>query len=120
MNNYTADDIYVLNAFYLHSYCQTPQHYTFLISFLQYHGLVQEYSHFLESGELPSQVTVSDSSEEYLQDTYDYKSSGRTTYMPVFIHSRHRIKRVTFEIHILNLVFIVKIRVYQITSQQYR
>ena len=72
MNNYTADDIYVLNAYYLHQCCQTDQHYTFVISFLQYPGLVQEYLHFVNSGELPSQVSDLDSSEEYLQDTYDY------------------------------------------------
>jgi hypothetical protein len=72
MNNYTADDICMLNAFYLHQCGQTEQHYTFLISFLRYRGLVQEYSHFLNSGELPLQVTDSDSSEDHLHDTYDY------------------------------------------------
>jgi hypothetical protein len=72
MNNYIADDIYVLNAYYLHLCCQTEQHYTFLISFLRYRGLVQEYLHYLDSGELPSQVTDSDSSEDYLQNIYDY------------------------------------------------
>ena len=72
MNNYTADDIDVLNAYYLQSYCQTEQQYTFLIAFLQYCGLVQEYFHYLDSGELPSQVSDSDYSEDYLQDTYDY------------------------------------------------
>jgi hypothetical protein len=72
MNNYTADDIYVLNAYYLQSYCQTEQQYTFLLAFLRYRGLVQEFFHYLDSEELPSQVSVDDSSEEYLQDTYDY------------------------------------------------
>jgi hypothetical protein len=72
INNYTADDIYVLNAYYLQQFCQTEQQYTFLISFLRYRGLVQEYFHYLDSGELPAQVTDSDSSEDYLQDTCDY------------------------------------------------
>jgi hypothetical protein len=72
MNNYTADDIYVLNAYYLHLNCQTEAHCQFLIAFLRYRGLIQEYSHFLDSGELPSQVSTHDSSEEYLQDSYDY------------------------------------------------
>jgi hypothetical protein len=72
MNNYTADDIYVLNAYYLHLNCQTENHYQFLIAFLRHRSLVQEYSHFLNSGELPSQVSYQDSSEEYLQDTYSY------------------------------------------------
>jgi hypothetical protein len=72
MNNYTADDIYVLNAYYLQHYCQTEQQYTFFITFLRYRGLVQEYFHYFDSGELPLQVSVNDFSEEYLQDTYDY------------------------------------------------
>jgi hypothetical protein len=72
MNNYTADDIYVLNTYYLHCYCQTEQQYTFLIAFFQYRGLVQEYFHYLDSGELPSQVSINNSSEDYLQDNYDY------------------------------------------------
>jgi hypothetical protein len=72
MNNYTADDIYVLNAYYLQSYCQTEQQYIFLLAFLRYRGLIQEYFYYLDSGELPSQVSTDDSSKEYLQDTYDY------------------------------------------------
>jgi hypothetical protein len=72
MNNYTADNIYVLKAYYLQQYCQTEAQYTFLMSFLRYRRLVQEYFHYLHSGELPSQVTDSNSSEDYLQDTYDY------------------------------------------------
>jgi hypothetical protein len=71
-NNYTANDIYVLNAYYLQSYFPTEQQYTFLITFLWYRGLVQEYFHYLDSGELPSQVSSNDSFEEYLQHTYDY------------------------------------------------
>jgi hypothetical protein len=72
MNNYTADNIYMLNAYYLQQYSPTDQQYTFLIAFLRYRGLVQEYFHYLDSGELPSQVSGHDSSEDYLQDTYDY------------------------------------------------
>jgi hypothetical protein len=72
MNNYTADDIYVLNAYYLQQHCQTESQYSFVIAFLRYRGLIQEYFHFLDSGELPSQVSDSDQSEDYLQDTYDY------------------------------------------------
>jgi hypothetical protein len=72
MNNYTADDIYVLNAYYLQQCCQTEQQYTFLIAFLRYRRLVQEYFHFLDSGELPLQVTDSDFSEDYSQNTYDH------------------------------------------------
>jgi hypothetical protein len=72
MNNYTADDIYVLNAYYLQQHCQTEQQYIFVISILRYCGLVQEYFHYLNSGELPLQVSGYDSSEDYLQDTYDY------------------------------------------------
>jgi hypothetical protein len=72
MNNYTADNIYVLNAYYLQTYCQTEQQYTFLIAFLRYRRLLQEYLHYLDSGELPLQVSVYDSSKDYLQDTYDY------------------------------------------------
>jgi hypothetical protein len=72
VNNYTADDIYVLNAYYLHRYCCTPQQYNFLIDFLRYCGLVEESCHYLESGELPLQVSSNEFSEEYLQDTYDY------------------------------------------------
>jgi hypothetical protein len=72
MNNYTADDIYVLNAYYLQRYCQAPQQYTFLLALFRYRGLVQEYSHYLANGELPSQVSSNDSFEDYLQDTYDY------------------------------------------------
>jgi hypothetical protein len=69
MNNYTADDIYVLNAYYLQSYWQTEQLYTFLIAFLQHRWLVQEYFNHLNSREFPLQVSSDDSSEEYLQDT---------------------------------------------------
>jgi hypothetical protein len=69
MNNYTADDIYMLNAYYLQSYCQIEWEYTFLIAFLRYRGFVQEYFHYLDSGELPLQVSSYNSSEEYLQDT---------------------------------------------------
>jgi hypothetical protein len=72
MNNYTADNINVLNAYYLQSYCETEQQYTFLIAFLRYRGLVQEYFHYLDSRELTSQVSSYDSSEDYLQDTYNY------------------------------------------------
>jgi hypothetical protein len=72
MNHYTADDIYVLNAYYLQSYCQTEQQCTFLLAFLRYRGLVQEYFHYIDSGELPSQVLSNHFSEEYLQDAYDY------------------------------------------------
>jgi hypothetical protein len=72
MNNYTADDIYVLNTYYLQQYCQTEQQYTVLIAFLRYRGLVQEYFHYLDSGELSSQVSGYDSSADHLQDTYDY------------------------------------------------
>jgi hypothetical protein len=56
MNNCTADDIYVLNTYYLQSYCRSEQQYTFLIAFLRFHGLVQEYLHFFDGGELPTQV----------------------------------------------------------------
>jgi hypothetical protein len=87
MNNYTTDDIYVLNTYYLQQYCQTEQQYTFLITFLRYSGIVQEYFHFLDSGKLSSQVSDHDSSEDYLQDTYDSQGSGRTMYMPVFVHT---------------------------------
>jgi hypothetical protein len=62
----------MLNAYYLQSYCQTEQQYTFLIAFLRYCGLVQEYFHYLDSGELPSEVSDYDSSEDYVQNTYDY------------------------------------------------
>ena len=72
MNNYTADDIYVLNAYYLQGCCQTEAHYAFVIAFLHYRGLVQEYIHYLDTGELPSQTPIDESSEDYLQDTYDY------------------------------------------------
>jgi hypothetical protein len=63
----------MLNAYYLQSYCQTEQQYSFLIALLQYRGLVQEYLHFLDSGTLPSQVYITDPSKEYLQDIYDLK-----------------------------------------------
>jgi hypothetical protein len=72
MTTYTTDDIYMLNAYYLHSCCQNQQQCAFVIDFMRYRGLVQEYIHFLNSGELPSQVSDYDSSEEYLQDTYNY------------------------------------------------
>ena len=72
MNNYTADDIYVLNAYYLQQYCQTEQPYSFLIAFLRYRGLVQEYLHYLPSRELPLQVDIAQSSEDYKQDSYNY------------------------------------------------
>jgi hypothetical protein len=72
MKNDTADDINMLNAYYLQHYCQTKQQYMFLISFLQYQELVSEYFHYLDSGKLPSQVSRNYSSEDYIQDTYDY------------------------------------------------
>jgi hypothetical protein len=72
MNHYTADNIYVLNAYYLQHYCQTETHYTYIIVFLQYRGLVQEYFHYLDTGELPSQASINESTEDYLQDTYHY------------------------------------------------
>jgi hypothetical protein len=72
MNHYTANNIYVLNTYYLQNYCQTETHYTFIITFLRYRGLVQEYFHYLDTGELPSQTSIGKSSEDYLQDTYDY------------------------------------------------
>jgi hypothetical protein len=68
MNNYTADNMYVLNAYNLQSYYQTEQYYTFLNAFVRYRRLVQEYFHYLDSGELPSQVPSYNSSEDYLQD----------------------------------------------------
>jgi hypothetical protein len=72
MNHYTADNIYVLNAYYLQHQCQTEIHYAFIITFLRYRGLVQEYFHYLDTGELPSQASIDESSEDYLQDTYNY------------------------------------------------
>jgi hypothetical protein len=72
MNKYTAADIYVLNTYYLQHYCQTESHYTFIITFLQYRGLVQEYFHSLDTGELPLQTSIDESSEDYLQGAYDY------------------------------------------------
>jgi hypothetical protein len=72
MNNYTANDIYVLNAYYLQHFSQTESHYMFILAFLRYRGLVQEYFHNLNTGELPSQVDINQSSEKYLQDSYDY------------------------------------------------
>jgi hypothetical protein len=72
MNHYTADAIYMLNAYYLQHFCQTESHYAFIISFLQPRGLVQEYFHYLDTGELPSQASIDKSSEDYLQDNYDY------------------------------------------------
>jgi hypothetical protein len=72
MNNYTADDIYMLNAYYLQYYCQTEQQYALLIAFLGYCGLVKEYFDYFDSRELSSQVSTSGFSEDYLQDTYDY------------------------------------------------
>jgi hypothetical protein len=72
MNDYTADDIYVLNVYYLQCYCQTEAHYIFVIAFLQYRSLVQEYFHFLETREVSLQVNIDLSSSDYLQDSYNY------------------------------------------------
>jgi hypothetical protein len=72
MNNYTADNIHMLNAYYLQHYSQTEHQYTILMSFLRYCGLVSEYFHYLDSGELHSQVLCNDSSWDCLQNTYDY------------------------------------------------
>jgi hypothetical protein len=76
MNHYTSDNIYILNADYLQSCCQTEAHYTFIIPFLQYRGLVQEYFHYLDNEELPWQTSIDESSEDYLQDSYDYFGNG--------------------------------------------
>jgi hypothetical protein len=51
MNNHTADDIYVLNEYYLQYYCHTEQQHVFLIDFLRYHGLVPDYFHHPASRE---------------------------------------------------------------------
>jgi hypothetical protein len=72
INQYTADDIHVVITYYLQHQCRTESHYTFIIAFLRYRGSVQEYFHYLNTGELPSQVSIDESSEDYLQDTYDY------------------------------------------------
>jgi hypothetical protein len=69
MNHYTIDNIYMFNAYYLQRHCRTEAHYTFIITFLQYRCLVQEYFHFLDTGELPSQTSIDESSKDYLQDT---------------------------------------------------
>jgi hypothetical protein len=78
MNHYTANNIYVLNAYYLQRQCQTETYYTFVITFLQYRSLVQEYFHYLDTGELPSQSSIDESSEDYLQHTYDHQGNGCT------------------------------------------
>jgi hypothetical protein len=72
MNHYTANDIYVLNAYYLQHFCQHENHYIFIIAFLQYCHLVQEYFHYLNTWELPLQVDIDQFSEEYLQVCYDH------------------------------------------------
>jgi hypothetical protein len=72
MNHYTTDDIYMINAYYLQCYCRTDIHYTFVIVFLQYIGLVQECFHYHDTEELPLQVAIDESSKDYLQDTYNY------------------------------------------------
>jgi hypothetical protein len=66
MNHYTADDIYILNTYYLQHFCQTKNQYAFVIAFLRYYGLVQEYFYYLNTGELPSKVDIDQSSEECL------------------------------------------------------
>jgi hypothetical protein len=77
MNHYTADDIYVPNAYYLQYQSQTESHYAFVITFLHYRGLVQDYLHYLDTGELPLQVSIDESSKDYLHDTYNYSGCGR-------------------------------------------
>jgi hypothetical protein len=72
MNHYTADDIYLLNAYYVQHFCQTENYYAFVIAFLRYSGLVQEYFHYLNTGELSFQLDIDQSFEEYFQDFYDY------------------------------------------------
>jgi hypothetical protein len=72
MNHYTSDNISMLNAYHLQHFRQTDSHYAFAIVFLPYRGLVQEYFHYLNTRELPSQIDIDQSSEEYLQDSYDY------------------------------------------------
>ena len=72
MSQYTADDIYVLNANYLRWYSTTNAQLNFVIILLRYHGLHSEFLHYIATGELPSQVTFEETSEEYLQDSYDF------------------------------------------------
>jgi hypothetical protein len=120
MFQYSHEDIHILNAAYLHFYHQTEAHLNFLVNFLIYQNLVDNYLHFCTTGELPLEVPFNDTSEEYLQDTYDFYRMAVVYRMPVFIHTRHRIKRITFEFHILNFIFVIKVRVYQREVQYYR
>ena len=71
MFQYTADDIHVLNADYLLRYDTTDTQLNFIVNFIRNRGLLTKFLHYIESGELPSQTTFEETSEDYLQDNYD-------------------------------------------------
>ena len=72
MSQYTANDIHMLNANYLLQYATTDTQLHFIINYLRHHGLLTEFLHYIATGELPSQTTFEETSEDYLQDNYNF------------------------------------------------
>jgi len=72
MPEYTREDIIIYNAAYLHRQCQRLSHFQILFQYLRQHYLVTDYLHFCATGEYPSEREFDESSEDYLQDSYDY------------------------------------------------
>ena len=72
MSQYTADDIHVLNADYLFRYATTDTQLNFIVNFIRNCRLLTKFLHYIETGELPSQTTFEETSEDYLQDNYDF------------------------------------------------
>jgi hypothetical protein len=71
MSQYACEDIVIYNASYLHSRCITEARYNILVQYLLDHSIVNEYLHFLTTNQFPLEVSFDESSEDYLQDTYN-------------------------------------------------
>ncbi len=67
-----TDDQKILYARILHAQANTRAKYEHLARYLVRNNLWVEYYHYFHTGELPSQVTFDESSEDYLQDSYDF------------------------------------------------
>ena len=66
-----ANDQKVLFARILHAQANTRAKYDHLARYLIRNDITEDYLHYFHTGELPSQVIFDESSEDYLQDTYD-------------------------------------------------
>ena len=67
-----SDDQKVIYARLLHAQANTRAKYEQLARYLIRNNIWDDYYHYFHTGELPSQITIDESSEDYLQDSYDF------------------------------------------------